>query len=662
KHAAKTGLKPKKKASELYRKTKGCLKFKIFLGALAFSFFAKGFSGSYMKSVMIQIERRFEIPSFIVGLIDGSFELGNLLVLVIVSYLGSKVNRPRVIAVGCLIMSIGSFTSALSHFIMGRSSSVLSIQQVIILRELFSGISPVNAIFECEKTTSSYLWLIVLAGNLLRGVGEAPVMPLGLSYIDDFATEQNSAFYIGKLSGAVIGMLGPMLGFLVGSVCADLWVDIGAVDTDTLTINSRDTRWVGAWWLGILVSGVLSIVASLPFWFLPHSLSKQGERGNVKNSNDRSCTANLAIKKTPYDFFPTLKKLLGNPIFLVYLVITILNFNIFVGSISYDPKYIEQQFNVSVSKAIFLIGVIIMPVVILGLFLGGFIIKKFKLCVMGMAKFASSLTTAAFLLFLLVFMFNCETLQVAGLTVNYSGAKESSFSKRITLSDCNSACNCETSHWDPVCGSNGITYMSACLAGCNASTGIGKDMVFHNCSCVGVSGPGNLSAALGQCPRDNCTKVFPYYLALKFVNACMLSLAGSPLYMIISVSPDVKSFAIGIETLCGGFPSPIYFGALIDRTCLKWGTKPCGERGSCRVYDVQGFRNNYLGLTSVLKGGNCIFFVILCILIAKRFRQDDKGSKAAKNTEVFTIKLPATSPKEIESSCTDTAVTEDTHF
>ncbi|KAL7982209.1 hypothetical protein Chor_009807, partial [Crotalus horridus] len=50
----------------------------IFLGALAFSFFAKAFSGSYMKSMMTQIERRFEISSSVVGLIDGSFEIGEL--------------------------------------------------------------------------------------------------------------------------------------------------------------------------------------------------------------------------------------------------------------------------------------------------------------------------------------------------------------------------------------------------------------------------------------------------------------------------------------------------------------------------------------------------------------------------------------------------------
>ena len=42
--------------------------------------------------------------------------------------------------------------------------------------------------------------------------------------------------------------------------------------------------------------------------------------------------------------------------------------------------------------------------------------------------------------------------------------------------------------------------------------------------------------------------------------------------------------------LSGGIPPPIYFGALIDRTCLKWGTKQCGGRGACRLYDANAFR------------------------------------------------------------------------
>lgn len=56
------------------------------------------------------------------------------------------------------------------------------------------------------------------------------------------------------------------------------------------------------------------------------------------------------------DFFPSLKKLFGNPIFLVYIFLTILQYNSLVGLITYETKFMEQQFNVSVARAIFLIG------------------------------------------------------------------------------------------------------------------------------------------------------------------------------------------------------------------------------------------------------------------------------------------------------------------
>lgn len=42
------------------------------------------------------------------------------------------------------------------------------------------------------------MWIYVLMGNILRGVGETPVQPLGISYIDDYAQSENSALFIGK--------------------------------------------------------------------------------------------------------------------------------------------------------------------------------------------------------------------------------------------------------------------------------------------------------------------------------------------------------------------------------------------------------------------------------------------------------------------------------
>lgn len=50
-----------------------------------------------------------------------------------------------------------------------------------------------------EKDSGSYMWIYVLMGNMLRGIGETPIGPLGISYIDDFAEEGHSSLYLGNV-------------------------------------------------------------------------------------------------------------------------------------------------------------------------------------------------------------------------------------------------------------------------------------------------------------------------------------------------------------------------------------------------------------------------------------------------------------------------------
>lgn len=52
--------------------------------------------------------------------LHASLTPGNLLVIAFVSYFGAKLHRPKIIAVGCVLMSIGTFIIALPHFIIGR--------------------------------------------------------------------------------------------------------------------------------------------------------------------------------------------------------------------------------------------------------------------------------------------------------------------------------------------------------------------------------------------------------------------------------------------------------------------------------------------------------------------------------------------------------------
>lgn len=57
----------------------------------------------------------------------------------------------------------------------------------------------------CVRETESNMWIYVFLGNALRGIGETPVTPLGISYIDDFAKAENSPFYIGEISMLICG-------------------------------------------------------------------------------------------------------------------------------------------------------------------------------------------------------------------------------------------------------------------------------------------------------------------------------------------------------------------------------------------------------------------------------------------------------------------------
>ncbi|KAM4676550.1 solute carrier organic anion transporter family member 1C1-like [Discoglossus pictus] len=623
------------------KKTPGCANLKMFIVALCFTYFAKAFSGSYMKSSITQIERRFDIPSSIAGIIDGSFEFGNLLVIAVVSYFGAKLHRPRIIAAGCLVMSLGSFLTAMPHFFMGPYKYETSLRNQVFQSNESVEVSPcsANQTFSeydknnCEKESGSYMWLFMLAGNTLRGIGETPITPLGISYIDDFSMPENTPLYIASVH--TVAIFGPMLGFIFGSFCARLYVDIGFVDLEKITITPQDTRWVGAWWLGFLVAGLVNLLSGIPFCFLPKSLSTTEEQAggtsescpvNIEKDEKTKMKSKQHEKPTVKGFFRALKALGSNRLYVMLMVLTLLQVNSFIGFITYKPKYIEQQYGQSTSTSNFTTGVSSLPAAALGMFLGGLLMKKYKFGLLGAAKLSFGTSLVACLLSLSVFMIGCDNNDVAGITVRYDGSKQDTFKDNALYSSCNGDCSCSLNQWDPVCGDNNITYMSACLAGCTSSTGTGKRKMYHNCTCIGATGfqPSNLTAALGVCPRsDDCPRMFLYYIISQVITTFIFALGAASGYILLlwSVSPELKALAVGVYMFLiralAGITAPIYFGALIDRTCLKWGTRSCGGRGACRMYDTYSFRNTFLGLTAGIRAPSFILFIIYIAMVKK---------------------------------------------
>lgn len=66
-------------------------------------------------------------------------------------------------------------------------------------------------------------------------------------------------------------------------------------------------------------------------------------------------------------------------------------------------------------------------------------------------------------------------------------------------SDCNLGCSCSSRDWDPVCGDNGITYVSPCLAGCVSSAGSGRNTVRNTKTVFCFSCFGGFSFVLFAC-------------------------------------------------------------------------------------------------------------------------------------------------------------------
>nr|XP_036876261.1 solute carrier organic anion transporter family member 1A2 [Manis javanica] len=622
-----------------------CLsKLKMFLLAITCAYVSKTLSGSYMNSMLTQIERQFNIPTSLVGFINGSFEIGNLLLIIFVSYFGTKLHRPIMIGVGCVVMGLGCFLQSLPHFLMDRYeyestvsvSGNLSSNSFLCMEDRIQIFRPTEDPSECVKEAKSLMWVYVLVGNVIRGIGETPIMPLGLSYIEDFAKSENSPFYIGLIeTGAIIG---PLIGLLLASFCANVYVDTGFVDTDNLIITPTDTRWVGAWWFGFLICAAVNAFTAIPFFFLPKTLPKEGLEDDadiIKNDQKEKQEEEVKKEKAGItkDFLPFMKSLLCNPIYMLFIIISVIQFNAFVNMLSFMPKYMEQQYGKSASEAIFLIGVYNLPPICVGYIVGGLIMKKFKITVKQAAHIGCWFSLTEYFLYFLSFLMICDNSSIAGMTTSYKGGRFCS--QWSSSTDCPSGpreVQLEWASWEcrtvlrKLCIRRGLSFPLGAFPGqCCASLEEGQldRSVFQNCSCIQTSG--NSSAVLGLCDKGHdCSMMLQYFLILSAISSFIYSLSAIPGYMVLlrCIKPEEKSLGVGLHAFCtrvfAGIPAPIYFGALVDYTCLHWGTLKCGESGACRMYDSTNFRYIYLGLPAALRGSSYIPAFSILILLRKR--------------------------------------------
>ncbi|XP_064652501.1 solute carrier organic anion transporter family member 4C1-like [Lineus longissimus] len=613
----------------------GCLQHcnntKIALVVLSFYAIVQGFVVNGINNVNTTMyERRFGFSSLEVSMISSAYELAAGIFVIPIGYYGRIGHKPRWLAAACVIMGIGSCIMFLPHFTTGLYDAGSS-----TVRDLCSGDKNTT----CTDTgLRGYLGVFIL-GQFLHGIGGTTLYTIGVVYLDDNVKTYQSPTYVGIMEG--FAGLGPALGFIIGGYLLDIYVDADMVDTASLTLTTIDPSWVGAWWMGFMISAIMAItVGMLLFcfgWELPEAEKNRAWRDNQAHADGSDeTTSREGFGYTLKDMPKATAILIKNPTFMCLTFAGVFAMLCAGGFATFMPKFIQNQFNQTASWAAYLTGFVAIPSAAGGQIIGGIVptMKKWK--VRGMIRMGA--VSLGIGVLVLPFLFaRCETVAYAGYTRQYGNSSAMREGAVNLTATCNAGCRCSTVIQEPICGQDGMEYFSACHAGCaNYTLRSATTKNFTGCSCIAqsvlVENPSAVTsdvtlATTGRCDSaTNCTPQQSLFLAFLFVVIFCIFLALTPTVTatLRCVPENLRGYSLAIQWVfirfLGSIPGPLVFGAVVDSSCIVWQDK-CGKRGSCWIYD--GFTTSWrLLILSAMAIFFSFFFMLMASLVYKPPHED----------------------------------------
>jgi MFS family permease len=172
---------------------------------------------------------------------------------------------------------------------------------------------------ECDKGEGNLMPQVLLfIGQLVAGIGQSLYYTLGAAYIDDNVKKSKTPALI-SLS-YFLRLLGPAGGYSLASFCLKIYISPEL----TPTIDNKDPRWLGAWWLGWLILGVTLFFFSFVMCMFPKELPRSAVRKRIASERRRRGLESLEDKKEQdeipasfSDMIVTFKRLIKNKVFML---------------------------------------------------------------------------------------------------------------------------------------------------------------------------------------------------------------------------------------------------------------------------------------------------------------------------------------------------------
>ncbi|CAI4223272.1 unnamed protein product [Auanema sp. JU1783] len=443
-------------------------------------------------------------------------------------------------------------------------------------------------------------FIMIFSGLLVLGVGRTMPFSLGLPLMDDNVKKTNLPLYFACMF--FVKILGPVIGLLVGSKLNSIYYTFSPPEG----LRPEDPMWIGCWWLGFLIFGCVLFFPSVALFFFPSDDLEEKDEETVQNP-DASPMLESAPKKTKKlnlrdrhvknddhttlsekvgEFKVTVKALFKNPIFVGAMLGRIVDVLAFKGFFVFLGKYLEIQFGVPqhrIQKWQAGSGIIGFAA---GVMIGSIAMKKFRLQGRKAATWVAVCSMVAAFLSFLNGGVGCQSV--------IHLIKEQAQANNFTFPSCRPDCMCDQMPFYPVCNTKGEVFYSPCHAGCPLQNPFHKnDMVsFEGCDCAGTE---DLSVSRANCETDHCNSQFKLYFLNQAIGAIFGGMGVVPGMLIIlrAVPPEHRSISLGFNgllvSLLATLPSPIFWGKIIDMSCVMW-QNICGNTGACPIYDTDGLR------------------------------------------------------------------------
>ncbi|XP_031617011.1 solute carrier organic anion transporter family member 4A1 isoform X2 [Contarinia nasturtii] len=591
--------------------------------------------------VITTIEKRYGLRSSQTGLVASGYDIASFVCLVPVTYFGGRKNasKPKWIGLGMIMMGLGSMVFSLPHFLVG-SYRATSVETNVCLTEANVNTTCTDKLINANDDLSWNVWFFFLA-QLLHGAGAAPLFTLGVTFIDENVSKKMSSVYLGIYYTMTI--IGPAVGYVVGGQLLQIYTDFLTVDPLTFGLTPNSKVWIGAWWIGFVFIALICLLLSIPILAYPSSLPGSEKLQQVKVSEAHNGSTPKQYSKLR-EMHKAIFALLQNPTLFFLNLAGASEGLIIAGFAAFLPKQIENQFSVTAISAALVMGLITVPAGGGGTFFGGYLVKKFNLACSGIIKMCL-ISTAIATCFTVCFFISCPNMHFAGITGPYRTQVETyetntirppqHFAKQFHLeSECNSMCKCSRSHYDPVCGVDGIMYYSPCHAGCFKELNMDNSKVYLDCECISVPNKTQDRGydAINTMCNTKCNNLW-YFVSLCFFVMFFTFLSTMPALSgtLRCVHSEQRSFALGIQWIVvrvlGTIPAPMIFGSLIDDSCILW-QESCNEAGACLVYDNSSLSRYmlYLALTAKLCSTIFFFGAWMSYIPPKHIQQNDQES------------------------------------